>query len=216
LASTVKKTADYTVGLMMGVAKSKKVVIGNVRRKRGRPDEVADLIRATAEADGRRVRIAIARDPGQAGVAQESMYTKLLNGFVVEFSPETGSKEIRARPYAVQVNAGNVEMIEGEWNAAYREELRAFPYGRHDDMVDASSRAHMVLTAGKAPMRIADSVVRPFGESFWYLKAGETGAERLERLQRQAKTLKAVDLDAEDAPAGAIFMGTTAFRKGQG
>jgi hypothetical protein len=32
-------------------------------------------------------------------------------------------------------------MINGDWNAAYREELRAFPNGKFKDQVDASSRA---------------------------------------------------------------------------
>jgi phage terminase large subunit-like protein len=41
-------------------------------------------------------------------------------------------------PYAVQVNVNNVSMLVGDWNAAYREELRAFPYGRFDDQVARS------------------------------------------------------------------------------
>jgi len=225
LASTAKKTADYTVGVMMGITRSKKTVIGDVKRMRGRPDEVADLIEATARADTRRVRIAIARDPGQAGAAQEAMYVKLLNGFMLDFSAETGSKEIRARPLAVQVNAGAVSMIEGEWNAAFREELRSFPFGRHDDQVDAASRAHMVLTAGKAPMRISDSVLRSLGipapapspsggESFWYNCEGgegcETGEERLKSLQRTARTLKVIDLDdGSDEPLKGPILSST-------
>jgi len=153
------KEGDWTVGVMMGLTRDRKVVVGNVKRLRGRPEEVADAIAETARADTRRVKIAMGIDPGQAGLAQKDFYTKLLNGFVVDWSPESGKKEDRAGPFAVQVNNSNVSMIVGGWNAAYREELRAFPYGKYDDQVDASSRAHMVLTSGKLPMRINDKVL---------------------------------------------------------
>jgi predicted phage terminase large subunit-like protein len=63
----------------------------------------------------------------------------------VHFSPETGDKVVRARPFASQVNAGNVVMLRAPWNDAFREELRTFPAGLHDDQVDAASRAFQGL-----------------------------------------------------------------------
>ncbi|ONG55733.1 hypothetical protein BKE38_08685 [Pseudoroseomonas deserti] len=36
---------------------------------------------------------------------------------------------------------GNVWMLKAEWNDALIEELAVFPSGRHDDQVDALSRA---------------------------------------------------------------------------
>ena len=75
------------------------------------------------------------------------------------FSPESGNKETRAEPFAAQVNHGLVTMVTAPWNAAYREELRSFPYGKFDDQVDASSRAFMTLLETKPPMRIAQAVV---------------------------------------------------------
>ena len=230
LASTVKKTSDYTASVMLGFTRGKKVVIGDVKRMRGRPDEVANLIEDTAWSDTRRVRIAIARDPGQAGAHQESFYTKLLSGFMVEFSPESGNKEIRARPLAVSINAGNCEMIEGPWNASFREELRAFPFGRHDDMVDAASRAFMVLTSGRAPMRISDGVMRSLGlpvaprphearagedHDTWYIQEGERAVDRLARMQRQAKKLRTINADGDDEmPEKAAYMSTSSFKAG--
>ena len=155
------KEGDWTVGVMMGLTRDRKVVVGNVKRLRGRPEEVASAIEETARADTRRVKIAMGIDPGQAGLAQKDFYTKLLNGFVVDWSPESGKKEDRAEPFAVQVDNSNVSMIVGDWNAAYRNELRSFPYGKYDDQVDASSRAFMELTSGRAPMVIAKEVVEP-------------------------------------------------------
>ena len=45
-----------------------------------------------------------------------------------------------------QIEAGNVRMLKAGWNAEFIDELKAFPSGRHDDMVDALSRAYMLLT----------------------------------------------------------------------
>ena len=84
----------------------------------------------------------------------------MLAGYVVLSSPETGDKQTRAEPLAAQVNVGNVTMIPGDWNHAYREELRSFPYGKYDDQVDASSRAFMELTATKGPMIINKDMLR--------------------------------------------------------
>ena len=74
---------------------------------------------------------------------QADSLIKDLAGYMVEATPETGEKTDRARPFAAQVNRGHVTMIDGDWNAAYREELRAFPNGKYKDQVDASlARVH--------------------------------------------------------------------------
>ena len=44
-----------------------------------------------------------------------------------------------------QCEAGNVRLVEGIWNRDYVDELTAFPAGRHDDQVDASSGAFAKL-----------------------------------------------------------------------
>jgi hypothetical protein len=56
-----------------------------------------------------------------------------------------GDKVQRADPFSVQVNRGNVNAVEGAWNADYFNELKHFPQGRYDDMVDATSGAFQVL-----------------------------------------------------------------------
>lgn len=70
----------------------------------------------------------------------------MLAGFAVTCEPASGSKEVRADPFSAQVNAGNVKMVKGDWNRAFIEEMRAFPFGRNDDQVDAASGAFNLLT----------------------------------------------------------------------
>ena len=76
------------------------------------------------------------------------MFTRLLAGFTVVTKPVSGSKELRAEPFAAQVNAGNVDMLRGDWNQELLEELSRFPHGAHDDQVDALSDAFAELTGG--------------------------------------------------------------------
>jgi hypothetical protein len=104
---------DWSVGVMMGLTRDRKVVVGDVKRTRGRPEKVAELVEETARGDTRRVKVCLPQDPGQAGIAQVEFYTKLLNGFMIDISPESGmgkggsglGKQTRAKPFAVQVNA---------------------------------------------------------------------------------------------------------------
>ena len=150
---------DWTVGVLMGRTRDGRYVVGNVVRFRGRPDEVEDKVMETARLDTKRTRISMPRDPGQSGLAQELAYTKLLAGWPVTFSPESGDKETRAEPFAAQFNHGLATMVRAELNATYREQLRAFPFGKHDDQVDASSRAFMALLEAKLPMKVSQAAL---------------------------------------------------------
>jgi predicted phage terminase large subunit-like protein len=48
---------------------------------------------------------------------------------------------VRAEPFSAQAEAGNVKVLRAAWNAAYFDELCAFPNGTNDDQVDGSSGA---------------------------------------------------------------------------
>lgn len=108
---------------------------------RGSPHEVEQLIVETARQDGAGVTQDIPQDPGQAGKSQRTYLAGKLAGYIVNFSPETGSKELRAEPMASQAQAGNVSIVRGAWNDAFLDEVESFPVGRLKDRVDAASRA---------------------------------------------------------------------------
>jgi len=144
-ASSEDRTSDYTAGGKLGyIPSTKRFVIGHVTRIQGAPEEVEALVVSTAKADNHDVRISIPQDPGQAGKAQVAYYVKKLAGFTVSTSPESGDKQLRAEPFASQVNAGNVDMIRGDWNLPVIDELRIFGSDTgNDDQVDCLSRAFM-------------------------------------------------------------------------
>jgi predicted phage terminase large subunit-like protein len=52
-----------------------------------------------------------------------------------------GSKEVRADPYAAQVQGGNVLIVRGDWNRAFLDEHEMFPNGKYKDQVDAAAMA---------------------------------------------------------------------------
>ena len=158
-SQTGTRDPDWTAGAKIGRCRDGRYIIADMRRRRGGPDEVENLITSTAEMDGHTVRVGIPQDPGQAGKQQVLYLTRRLAGYTVESSPESGDKATRAGPFASQVNVGNVIMLRGDWNASYLDELASFPGGVKDDQVDASSRAFgMVNTV--APMRISPMALK--------------------------------------------------------
>jgi predicted phage terminase large subunit-like protein len=52
---------------------------------------------------------------------------------------DSGSKVLRAQPFAAAIEAGNVSLVQGAWNEAFLDEAWAFPAGAHDDQVDAAA-----------------------------------------------------------------------------
>ena len=145
-ADTGRSDPDWTCGVKLGRhGQNGRFVVLDVQRFRGPPEEVENTIRGVAHLDGPSCRIGLPQDPGQAGKSQIATMTRMLAGFTVEASPETGDKATRAAPFAAQVNVGNVDMVEASWNRAFSEELRDFPTGRKDDQVDAASRAFSML-----------------------------------------------------------------------
>lgn len=135
---------DATAGVLMGLLDDGRVIILDVKRKQIKANDARNLLRNMAAIDQGKykfVQITIPQDPGQAGKAQAQSLVSMLAGYSVEIVSPTGSKEVRATPFASQVQAGNVLILKSEWNDMYLSELESFPESKHDDMVDASSDA---------------------------------------------------------------------------
>lgn len=156
LAATAKtgtRNPDWTVGLKLAKYPDGRLVVLDITRLRGGPEEVEAEIIRTAARDGRAVTVGIPQDPGAAGKTVVLYLTRRLHGHRVIATPESGSKEERAMPVASQANVGNLSMLTASWNKAFIEELGGFPNGSFDDQCDALSRAFALLIAPPAPAR---------------------------------------------------------------
>jgi predicted phage terminase large subunit-like protein len=143
-----KGAGAYTCGVQIGTDDKGLYYVCDVERGQWSADDAKANIRSTAIRDGQAVTVHLPQDPGQAGKGQAEQLVRFLAGFIVKAEPVTGSKETRAFSFAAQGNSGNVKMIKGAWNKAFKEELRQFPRGKYKDQVDSASDAFNELALG--------------------------------------------------------------------
>ncbi len=151
-AGTEGGKGAFTVGLLLGLDLEKRWWVLDVIRKRLGSFVRENLIKQTAQADGYDPIIGIEQEPGSGGKESAERTVWNLAGWRVVVDKPSGSgssKELRADPYSVQVNGGNVYIKQADWNVDYLTELSFFPYSKYKDQVDASSGAFNTLTRRK-------------------------------------------------------------------
>lgn len=147
LAAT-EGAGDWTAGVKIGRQKNGRFIIVDVVRDQKSAAGVERLLVNTASQDGYQCEQSLPQDPGQAGKQQASYYIGKLAGYTAHATTESGDKETRANPLSAQAEAGNVDILEGDWNDTFLDELCVFPNGEHDDQVDGASRAFNTLAIG--------------------------------------------------------------------
>ena len=145
---------DWTVGLLLGELGGRYWII-DIVRERLSPKDVEDLVRQTAEVDGRRVDIVMEQEGGASGKTVIQDYaTRVLRGFTFKGQPSTGSKVVRARPASSACGAKNIMLLEAPWNGPFLEEAGLFHNPKiHDDQIDALSAAVNYLAKYK-PLKV--------------------------------------------------------------
>lgn len=157
------KDPDWTAGALVGLYKGT-WYIADIRRLRDRPGVVEDMIKQTAQMDGKTTRIRMEQEPGASGVNTIDNYQrKVLVGYNFLGVRSTGSKTERARPFSAAAYAGNVKLVNGPWIGAFLDEAEGFPDGGHDDMIDAVSGAMSDLSS-HGEVRIAKAATK---QSSW-------------------------------------------------
>jgi len=156
LGGSDSNKADYSVGVLMSKTPENLFFVEDVERGQWSPNERNARIRATAEADQLRGGVDghgqplrplttwIEKVPGLAVEVIDNI-VRLMAGLPVKTEMAKNDKKTRADPLADQCTAGNVRVVKADWNTAYRYELTAFPNGKNDDQVDASSGAFSKL-----------------------------------------------------------------------
>lgn len=136
---------DFTSGTLIGRRRDGSFIVADVINELVKAGDVEKLIKTTAISDRAKYGmvhcIRIPQDPGASGKIVANSYAKMLAGFNVKVVSVSGSKELRATPFAAQWQNGNIYVLIASWNDMYFSQLESFPASSHDDMVDSSSDA---------------------------------------------------------------------------
>jgi predicted phage terminase large subunit-like protein len=144
---TAKNDPDRTAGALLAY-KNGLLYIEDIIAVREGPANVEEIIKQTARMDGRRVKVWMEQEPGASGKNTIHHYRKLLRGYAFDGDRTSGPKESYVDILAGAAKAGDVLMVEGEWNAEFLREAEVFPFGAHDDMLDSVAKGYAKLTGG--------------------------------------------------------------------
>jgi predicted phage terminase large subunit-like protein len=154
-AGTAGGDGAYTAIVLLHKMKDGRFVIERVVRGHWGALEREQKVKQCIELDhqnmgrayGHDYSIVIEIEPGSGGKESYETSARNLAGYNVKGYRATGDKEVRAEPFAAQVQAGNVWLAAGPWHGYFLEEAEAFPNGPTKDMIDAAAIAfnHMTL-----------------------------------------------------------------------
>lgn len=134
-----KDEGDWTVGCRMARLPDGRFVIDDVVRGQWDGYRFQQELHSAARRDPAGTWIELPQDPGAAGKILGQQLVASLAGHIAAARPVSGSKEVRAAGYAAQQQAGNVVLVEADWNGRWVAEHSTFPRGSHDDQVDAGA-----------------------------------------------------------------------------
>jgi predicted phage terminase large subunit-like protein len=142
----------FTCGVLMHELKNGQVIVSDVRRGQWGALKREEMIRTTADSDKAtwgRFPIYVEQEPGSGGKESAERTIAMLKGFNVFADRVTGAKEIRAEPYAAQVQGGNVKLVGAVWNQPFIDEHESFPGGKYKDQVDSAAGAFAKMLENK-------------------------------------------------------------------
>lgn len=154
-----KDGGAYTCGVLLHIMKDGHAVISDVRRGQWSALERETRIKQTAQmdrGDGYNVEVWVEQEPGSGGLESAERTILNLRGFNAKKDKVTGSKDVRCEPYAAQVQASNVHLVEGDWNRDFLDEHEVHPNGRYRDQIDAAGGAFMKATTSKYGSYVSD------------------------------------------------------------
>lgn len=142
---------DYSSGTLMGY-KGGLFYIADIISVQKNADDGNDLMEKTCHEDGHAVKIRWEEEKGSNGARLSASFKKsIFKGYDAAGIPVSGSKIVRAKPLSDAIKAGKVKMLRSlSWNLKLKEQMKFFPYGPHDDMIDSTSGAFNELNKGIA------------------------------------------------------------------
>jgi predicted phage terminase large subunit-like protein len=169
LAATVpiegnsKSKSDFTAGALVLVCSDGRIILHDIVRFQGTPGTVeARVVQTTWEdltiqgEQGFPILTTMEQEGGASGKIVIDQYAnRILAGFPFLGVVSSGKKEFRSIPLANQAEAGNVyvyvdpeQPATSSWIRKFFDEVDLYPYGEHDDQVDAVAGATNHLLSG--------------------------------------------------------------------
>lgn len=147
--------ASATASVLIGRTPDKRYIVLDRIAKRMVPKDRNELMLSVARLDRRIPGVTviatwIEHPGGSGGVEAGENMVSMLAGFnvLIQTTSGSGSKEFRAGPFSAQQAAGNVDLLEADWNKAYIDRMEAAHMSSEKDDMDASSGAFIKLTKG--------------------------------------------------------------------
>jgi predicted phage terminase large subunit-like protein len=150
-AGSVGEDADFTAGVLMHKLNNCTFVIEHTARGRWSAADREERIKALAQGDAqscRNLTVYVEQEPGSGGKESAENTLRNLAGISCYADRVTGSKQVRAEPFAAQVQAGNIHLVAGAWVQDFWDECESWPHGRFNDQVDAAAGAFNKLVSG--------------------------------------------------------------------
>ena len=143
----------YTAGALLHALKDNRFVIEHIVRGQWSALDREEKIKFWAQRDAAQSRpgayeVGVEQEPGSGGKESAESTIRNLRGFKVYADKVTGSKEVRAEPFAAQVQGSNVFLCAGSYQNDLLDEMVSFPNGKYRDQVDACSGAFNRLISG--------------------------------------------------------------------
>jgi predicted phage terminase large subunit-like protein len=145
LAMSAKTTADYTVGVKIGLGVDWHYYVLDVARRQLEWGDVTGFLADTMLTDGPEVLQGIEEAGYMSRAVQDLNADHRLRQYAIYGYPVDKDKVTRALPVAAKFAAAQISPVQAFWNRDYIEELCSFPNGAHDDQVDATSGAWSML-----------------------------------------------------------------------
>jgi predicted phage terminase large subunit-like protein len=149
-AGTEGGKGAQTAGTLMSGPVDGRYLIEDVISGRWSALERNRTMRQVAEDDGIETTIVVEQEPGSGGKESAEITIRDMAGYDVHTHPvgaSDGNKIVRSRPFRAQAEAGNIDLLSGEWVEGFLRQAQNFgPGSGLKDMIDSATGAFIWLT----------------------------------------------------------------------
>lgn len=143
-AASESESACNSSGVLIGKTPEGRYIIIDVERGRWNPAVRNQIMRNRGLEDMRRQGLVFRRlywekGTSDSGVERDQLLARALAGIPCAADPARGPKVVRAEPLSSQWEAGNVDIVEGDWNHEYLRRMSEFPLAADKDDADATA-----------------------------------------------------------------------------